>query len=83
MTSTVVGAIAVAVAMQMDWPARHPSPKKSPGPRIATTASLPELIDHRKLHAAFLNVHDVLRGIALREDGFFSSELGNFSAESR
>ena len=23
------------------WPARHPSPKKSPGPSIATTASLP------------------------------------------
>src|SRR6267378_8501317 len=41
MTSTVVGATVVAVAMQMDWPARHPSPKKSPGPRIATTASFP------------------------------------------
>ena len=24
-----------------DWPARHPSPKKSPGPSIATMASLP------------------------------------------
>src|ERR1700687_2346711 len=41
MTSTVVGDMAVAVAMQMDWPARHPSPKKSPGPSMATTASLP------------------------------------------
>src|SRR6267143_2148057 len=41
MTSTVVGAIVVAVAMQMDWPARHPSPKKSQGPRIATTRSFP------------------------------------------
>jgi hypothetical protein len=25
---------------------------------------------------AFLNVHNLLRGVALREDGFFSSELG-------
>src|SRR5258708_6734023 len=41
MTSTVVGAIVVAVAMQMDRPVMHPSPKKSPYPRIATTAPLP------------------------------------------
>src|SRR5580698_10299217 len=40
-TRTVVAAMVVAVAMQRDWPPRHPSPKKSPGPRIATTASLP------------------------------------------
>src|SRR5260221_5871836 len=40
-TRTVVGVVALAVAVQMDWPARHPSPKKSPGPRMATTASLP------------------------------------------
>jgi len=30
-----------AVAMRSGWPFRHPSPKKWPGPRIATTASLP------------------------------------------
>jgi hypothetical protein len=33
------------------------------------------LMDHRKPHTAFLNVHDILRGIALREDGFFSSKF--------
>jgi len=30
-----------AVAMCRGWPARHPSPKKSPALRIATTPSLP------------------------------------------
>src|SRR6266702_1577392 len=33
--------IAVALAMRTDCPARHPSPKKSPGSSIATTASRP------------------------------------------
>ena len=33
--------IAVAVEMRRGCPVRHPSPKKSPAPRIATTASLP------------------------------------------
>src|SRR5438045_2887450 len=31
----------VAFATRRGCPARHPSPKKSPGPSIATTASLP------------------------------------------
>ncbi|OFW16590.1 MAG: hypothetical protein A3F70_08585 [Acidobacteria bacterium RIFCSPLOWO2_12_FULL_67_14] len=39
-TSTVLALSAMAVAMRRGCPARHPSPKKSPGPRIATTASL-------------------------------------------
>src|SRR5256886_13125849 len=33
--------IVVTVAMRSDCAAKHPSPKKSPVPRIATTASLP------------------------------------------
>ncbi len=36
-----VDEIAVAVPIQTGWPARHPSPKKSPGLSTATTASLP------------------------------------------
>src|SRR5580658_920861 len=40
-SNAVVGAIAVAVPKRIGWPAKHPSPKKSPGPKIATTASLP------------------------------------------
>jgi hypothetical protein len=39
--NVVVTAIAVAVPMRSAWPARQPSPKKSPGTNIATTASLP------------------------------------------
>ena len=38
---TTLGVIAVALPMRIGWPAMHPSPKKSPGPSIATTASLP------------------------------------------
>ena len=41
MRNAVVGRTAVAVLMRTGWPARHPSPRKSPGPRMATTASLP------------------------------------------
>src|SRR5580698_6135154 len=41
MISTVVAVTAVAVPIRSGWPARHPSPKKSPGPSTATTASLP------------------------------------------
>ena len=38
---TVVGMTAVAVPMRSICPARHPSPKKSLGPSMATTASCP------------------------------------------
>ena len=41
MRRIVLGVIAMALAMRTGWPARHPSPKNSPGPSIATTASLP------------------------------------------
>jgi hypothetical protein len=40
------------------------------------------LVDHGKLHAAFLNVHNVFSGIALDENGFFLGELADFSAET-
>ena len=40
------------------------------------------LIDHSKPHTAFLNVHDILRGIALHEYGFFSSKLVDPSSET-
>ena len=39
-------------------------------------------IDHSKLHAAFLNVHDIPCGIALREDSFLSSKLFNLSSDA-
>src|SRR5687768_13662068 len=37
----VLGVIAVALPMRTVWPAMQPSPKKSPGPSMATTASRP------------------------------------------
>jgi len=39
-------------------------------------------VDYRELHAALLKIHDVLGGIALGEDGLFSIELGDSSAQS-
>src|SRR5215210_7590248 len=43
MRRITLGVIAVALPMRIGWPARQPSPKKSPGPSIATTASRPVL----------------------------------------
>src|SRR5216683_6978165 len=82
MTSTVVGAIEVAVAMQTDWPARHPSPKKIAASENRYNGFFAGLIDYSKPHTAFLNVHDILGGIALREDGFFSSKRVYLSAQT-
>ena len=73
--------------MRTGWPARHPSPKKSPGPSIATTASLPVLRQHRQLDAATLECRDVLAAVALREHGLAAPDAGGASsrppAESR
>ena len=43
MSRRVTGVTAVAVCIRSGCPAKPPSPTKSPGPRIATTASLPVL----------------------------------------
>ena len=40
------------------------------------------LIHHCELHTAFLNVHDIPRGSALREDGLFSSKLADYSPQT-
>ena len=45
--------VAMAVAMRTGCPARAPSPKKSPGPSIATVASLPAWEMTRSLTAPF------------------------------
>jgi hypothetical protein len=82
MTSAVVGVIAIAVTMHLDCPVRHPSPKKSPGPRIATTASLPLSLTTVSFTFTLLNVHDSFRGISLGEDGFFFSELEDLSSQA-
>jgi hypothetical protein len=66
--------IAVAVAMRTGCPARHPSPKKSPFPKIATTASFPRGED-RQPHLPSLNVKNSVCRIALREDGAFLAIL--------
>ena len=61
--------MAVAVAMRNGWPARHPSPKNSPSPRMATIASLPSLGCYGELHLASSQVEHGIRRISLPEDG--------------
>jgi len=39
--TTVTSVVADAEAIRAGWPARHPSPKKSPGPSMATTPDFP------------------------------------------
>src|SRR5213593_3585245 len=57
--------------MRSGCPARLPSPKKSPLPKIATIASFP------RLERTVSNVKDRVGGTALREDrGFLSIVLG-------
>ena len=66
MLSAVVGTTASAVPMRTCCPARHPSPKKSPGPSIATTASFP-VKERTELHAASLHVEHAVRLVPLCE----------------
>src|SRR6202049_297248 len=44
-----------------------------------TTASLPTSLTTGQLHSAYLNVHYMIRGIALCEDGRVSLKLHNLS----
>jgi hypothetical protein len=60
--------IAVAVAMRICCPARLPSPKKSPGPNTAITASLPAFNTAVNLTLPFWILKDGIRRIALGED---------------
>jgi hypothetical protein len=61
----------------------HPSPKKSLGPNIATTASFPDPFTTDNFHCAFLDVHHIVRGIALRIDGFAFPIVDDLSRHSR
>jgi len=58
-----------------------PFPKKIARSKNRHNGFFPGLIDHRKFHTAFLNVHGILCGIALPEDGSFSSKLTNHSSQ--
>ncbi len=60
--------IAVAVAMRSGWAVRHPSPRKSPVPKVAMIASLPLLETTVSLDFAFLDIKDGVRRVALREN---------------
>jgi hypothetical protein len=56
--------------------ARHASfPKKVARSQNRHNDFFAGLIDDRKPHTAFLNIHNILRGIALREDRLFSLKL--------
>jgi len=54
--------------MQVDWPARHPSPKKIARPKDRYNGFFAGLINNGELHTAFLNVHHTGSRITLRVD---------------
>jgi hypothetical protein len=54
---------------------KAPFPKKITPSKDRDYGFFAGLIDHGKLHTAFLNVHNILCGVALRKNGFFSSKL--------
>ena len=52
---------AVAVPMRNGCPAKEPSPKKSPGPSMATTASLPDEDSTESFTPALLDIEHAVR----------------------
>ena len=71
--------IAETVAKRRGSPTKQPSPKKSPGPRTATTASLP-CSETTVFDLATLNIENCIRRVALREDNLILSVVVNASA---
>ena len=61
---------------------KAPFPKKITRSQNRHNGFFAGLIDHSKLHTTFLNVHDILRGFALREDGNFSSKLVDIAPQT-
>ena len=74
-------AVAVAVPMRMSCPASAPSPKKSPGTSIATTASLPIRESKEASHFA-LDMPHVVAEVALGKDDLAFSILHDSSGRS-
>src|SRR5439155_13385401 len=77
---------AVALPMRTGWPARHPSPKKSPGPSIATTASLPVLESTDSFTPPFWMYRTLSHGspcVKIVSDRQYSTILLATPAESR
>ena len=54
---------------------KAPFPEKIARPKNRHNGFFAGLIDHGEFYTAFLNIHDMLRGIALGEDGFLSSKF--------
>jgi hypothetical protein len=71
--------IAETVDRRSGCPVKHPSPKKSPVPRIATTASFPCSEMTVFLDLAALNVENRIRGFALRVNNLILPVIGNGS----
>ena len=54
--------------MRTDWPAKHPSPKKSPAPNNRNHRFLALFGDDSQLDLAFVDIEDGLSRVALLED---------------
>ncbi len=78
-----VGTSAVAVAMRRLWPARHPSPRKSPLLSSPTTASLPPLDTTDSFTAPRLMNITLVPAITLREDGSAGLVIRGVAGDTR
>src|ERR1700683_2946291 len=72
--------MAETVARRSGSPVKHPSPKKSPVPRSATTASFPCSETTVFLDLAALNVENGIRRFALRVDNLTLPIIDNGSS---
>ena len=78
---SVVGVMAVAVPIRTVWPAMQPSPKKSLGPNIATTASFPDPFTTENFTPPFWTYMTLLAAVSpWRINRFVSPKFGNFSS---
>ena len=77
---TVHSDMAMASAIRSGCPARHPSPKKSPPLKMATTASFPCLESTLKLNLALRDIENVVCRVALGENGIVGMVFGDRSA---
>jgi hypothetical protein len=65
-----------------NWFPKLRSPKKITRPQNLQNGFLACGIDHTKPDTAFLNVNEILGGVALAKDGFFGPKLRNLFSQT-
>src|SRR5947209_1710798 len=83
MTSTMLAVIAVAFPTRIGWPAMHPSPKKSPGCKIANDGLFAHSAEGSYFDRTLLNVHDGIGWRTLLKNDLSFLEMSDFSVHTR